>query len=122
MAGVSSMLSGVQRWLRPGGRRSGGGASYEVVCACGQVARGQRQARHQVIRCSACQRPVFILPASPLPRWSSPDGPAGNGTPAPAAARPAPGRFWVRPLLAGLVTLAVVAAVLAVVLRPLLTT
>jgi hypothetical protein len=117
------LVSRVRRWWRPGSRRFGIAAPYEVACACGNVLRGQRQARHQVVRCGACHQPVFVLPYSPLPRWSAADVPASGGDPAPPAARAAALRFWRWPLIAGGLTLAVLVAVFTVclvVLRPVL--
>jgi hypothetical protein len=39
---------------------------YEVTCRCGRPNRGIRQSSHQVIHCQGCQRPLFVLPRSPL--------------------------------------------------------
>jgi hypothetical protein len=71
---------------------------YDVACACGQHARGLRQARHQVLRCLGCGEPVFVLGYSPL----------GGTTAEPRAVAAAPRRYWLGPALAGVVTLAVV--------------
>jgi hypothetical protein len=40
--------------------------SWEVMCVCGQLLRGERQRRHQVVPCSNCGRKVFVLPRSLL--------------------------------------------------------
>jgi hypothetical protein len=50
------------------GRKDSEPVPFEVACSCGQLARGFRQATHQVIACKACGRQVFILPKSPFPR------------------------------------------------------
>jgi hypothetical protein len=105
---MGNLVSRVRRWWRPRARRPAA-APYEVACACGQVARGTRQARHQVVRCGSCRQPVFVLPASPLPHWSTADVPAPSGVAPSLAARRSPQRFWLWPLVAGAATLAVAA-------------
>jgi hypothetical protein len=74
-------------------------SSFAVACGCGGTARGVRTRRRQVVACPACGRPVFVLPASPLP---PPDGAAQ-----PAAAGR---RAWRLPLLAAAVALALLLA------------
>lgn len=117
---MRDVVARIRGWWPLGSGHSGAGAPYEVACACGQVAQGQRQATHQVVRCAACHQPVFVLPYSPLPRWSAAEVPARNG----AAGRPVAGRsafrWWLWPLVAGGITLAAVVAVFALVLLPLL--
>jgi hypothetical protein len=43
-----------------------GSAAYEVSCRCGQVLRGERGRRHQVVPCPGCGRGVFVLPGAPV--------------------------------------------------------
>jgi hypothetical protein len=105
---MGNLVSRVRRWWRPGARRPAA-VPYEVACACGQVARGTRQAHHQVVRCGTCRQPVFVLPASPLPHWSTADMPAPSSVVPSVAARRSPQRFWLWPLVAGTATLAVAA-------------
>jgi hypothetical protein len=116
---MSNLMARVRRWWGPGGR-SGLAVPYEVACACGHVLRGLRQVRHQVVPCPACRQPVFVLPHSPLPRWSAADLPAAGAGARPAPP-PSPWRFWLWPAVAGAITVPVVIAViLAIVayLRP----
>jgi hypothetical protein len=72
--------------------------SFEVVCDCGRNVRGRREARHAFVPCPGCGRRLFVLPASP---WASAPGPA------PAKGRL---RLWRGPLLAALVSLALLTA------------
>jgi hypothetical protein len=108
---MRNLVARVQHWWRPGRRPAGSAAPYEVACACGQVLRGRRQARHQVLRCAGCGQPVFVLPYSPLPDAGTPGAPGGS----PAAGRP----LWLWPLLAAIPTLIVVVGVYAVLLQSL---
>jgi hypothetical protein len=88
--------------------------TYEVMCVCGELLRGERQRRHQVVTCPNCGRAVFVLPASALDVLEEP------------AAAPA-GRSWLRswriPLLAGagslLLLLGLFLAIRPFLLRPL---
>jgi hypothetical protein len=117
---MRNLVARVQRWWQPGGR-SGVAVPYEVACACGHVVRGQRQERHQVVRCPSCRQAVFVLPLSPLPRWSSAEVPAASGIVARFHRPPSPWLFWVGPVIAGLITVLVVLVVIVAVvsyLRP----
>src|SRR5690242_18544251 len=104
---MRSLVARVRHWWGPGGRSAGAAEPYEVACACGQVLRGRRQARHQVLRCDGCGQPVFVLGSSPLTEAGTSGGAAaGNGAapaspPQPAAPRP----LWFWPLLAAVPTL-----------------
>lgn len=86
-------------------------ASYEVVCSCGSVYRGERRQKHQVVPCTVCGKRVFVLPISPL--VSTPVAPA------PPAAEPAPAPVvtgywpWLLPVAAGALTLFLVVAAFA---------
>jgi hypothetical protein len=94
------MLTRVRHWWKNGEARPV--VPFEVACACGQLVCGQRLARHQVVRCGGCGRPVFVLPASPL----SPQGAALQKSACPVAET---ARFsWRGPALGALVTLAIV--------------
>jgi hypothetical protein len=107
---MRNLVARVQHWWRPGRRSGGAAVPYEVACACGQVLRGRRHARHQVLRCTACGQPVFVLPYSPLPEAGS----------AGADGAPRPGRpLWLWPLLAAIPTLAIVVGVYTVLLQSL---
>lgn len=77
---------------------SGPPASFTVTCACGGSVSGVRRPRHQLLPCPLCRQPLFVLPFS---RWPVPDG-------EPAAAVGSRLHAWRLPLLAGLVTLALV--------------
>lgn len=73
--------------------------TYEIVCICGQVSRGRRQARPQRLVCAGCGRPLLVFPRSPF------------------AAPLVPGRpAWRGPALAGLLGLLVLAGVFAAAL------
>src|SRR5579871_1631056 len=96
-------LSRIQQWFR-NGSANGASTAYEIVCACGHVSRGQRRARHQVVRCPSCRRELFVLPVSPLPRVVSPGGESSI-----VQAPPARSRFWLGPLLAVGMTVSFVA-------------
>lgn len=76
---------------------------YQVVCNCGRVLTGVRQARHQEIPCPQCQRRVFVLPVSPLPPIT--DGETAPPLPASPASRGS--RLWLLPVVAGSATLLV---------------
>jgi hypothetical protein len=98
---------------------------FEVRCPCGHATAGQRQPRHQVVRCPACQRSLFVLPASPLPvprnaSWSSARRGLGQAL-ADGSPRQAPpsGRwlFWRWPLVAAGLTLVVVVLGLAALIH-----
>ncbi len=117
---MRSLVARVRRWWRLGGS-SATVTPFEVACACGQVQRGLRQSRHQVLRC-ACGRDVFVLGRSPLPppppRGASVSGLRGPGRREGPGLRdrvtpPAAG-WWRWPLLAAALTLAAVVALYAV--------
>ena len=38
---------------------------YQVVCPCGQLTKGQRRPRPQVVVCTNCRRRLFIFPSPP---------------------------------------------------------
>jgi hypothetical protein len=40
---------------------------FAVKCSAGHLVQGQRQRRHQVVRCTECGVDVFVLPRSPFP-------------------------------------------------------
>jgi hypothetical protein len=98
---VREVISRVRRWWAERSPRPAPTEPYEVACACGQRARGLRRARHQVVRCSACGGPVFVLGYSPL------TGPSAEPRAAGAPAR----RYWLGPLLAAVLTLAAVVVI-----------
>ena len=96
---------------RRGRPRAGPAAAPAAVgCVCGHSTVVGRQERHQVVPCSACGRPVFVLPRSPFP----PLDPAAPAARAPRPAADREWRFWLGPALAGAVTLAGVGVLLAV--------
>jgi len=80
---------------------------YELTCPCGQAVTGQRQARHQVVSCPACARPVFVLPLSPR------EGTAGSYR---MRRRWSELRAWRGPLVAGGLTLGLLLALFVLVL------
>jgi hypothetical protein len=95
------------RWWNPPTPPFPQSASFEVVCACGSIHRGERRAKHQVVRCTVCGKQVFVLPTSPLL----------SGQPAAAIAHatvplPEPNIRnlwpWLWPVFAGAVTLLIV--------------
>lgn len=54
--------------------------TYEIVCVCGQLVRGERQSRHQLVACSGCTRPLLVFPHSPYaPVAPTPAAPAAAG-------------------------------------------
>jgi hypothetical protein len=108
----------VQQWWTSG--RLDAAVPYEIVCGCGKMGRGQREAHHQVVACLGCARKLFVLPRSPFARGSLSavntlsgakrfDGRAASR----AAARVNP---WVWPVVAGSLTLAIVSALMVVLL------
>jgi hypothetical protein len=108
------LVARVRQWWHPGPAASA--APYEVACACGEVLRGRRQARHQVLHCGRCGQPVFVLPSSPLAEGETSVGAAGG----PGARNGQAGRpVWLWPLLAAVPTLALVIGAYAVVLHAL---
>ena len=100
------VVARVRRWWGPGGPAVA--PPYEVVCACGRVLRGRRQARHQVLRCDGCGQPVFVLPQSALAEGGSADGGSVKTGAAPGPDQRARRSLWLWPLLAAVATLAVV--------------
>jgi hypothetical protein len=93
---------------------------FQVTCPCGQVVQGVRRSRHQVVVCRACGTRLFVLPRSPL---TPPAPPSAKSQPIihPASkSSPPPRRLRVRlvfsgpwrlPLLAALMTVALVVMV-----------
>jgi hypothetical protein len=86
---------------------------YAIDCRCGAILRGRRLAESQILPCTACGQPIFVLPFSPLPPELL--GSLANGTtPEFAALKPsAPLRFWIGPAVGAILALAVVSAVVA---------
>jgi hypothetical protein len=87
---------------------------YEVACTCGQVARGERQRHHQVIRCAGCRRKLFVFPASPFPPL---DGSVAAQPPQAGKSARRRRRPWLVPLLAAALTMAVVVVALLLSLQ-----
>jgi hypothetical protein len=108
---MTNLIARARRWWKRDGLRAPP-VPYEVACACGEVARGLRQARHQVVRCGACGGPVFVLPRSPLLTPVEESAPAPRGGPVRPRRVPA----WGWPLVGAAVTLAAVVVVYAVLL------
>ena len=104
------LLAYLRHWRGPGEAASGPAPPYAVSCGCGQVLRGLRQPRRQIVPCPACGRKVFVLARSPLPL------PEGDAAPAPRRASLGP---WRLPLFAGMATLAIL-IILFIVLAPFL--
>jgi len=99
MRGLLVVLRRGWRSLRP---PAGPPVPFEVVCPCGQVQRGLRTARAQIIRCPGCGEAVFLLPRSPLP-------PPPDEAVAAAEAESKRGRSpWLLPLAAAVGTLVAV--------------
>jgi hypothetical protein len=90
-------------------------AAYAIECSCGAVARGDRSAVQQLVRCGRCGQELFVFPVPPLPAELA-GGVATNG-PSYLPAIPPRVRFWFAPILAGLAALLVVAAVVGAILR-----
>jgi len=84
---------------------------FAVECACGTVARGDRQPTPQILTCAGCGKPVFVFPAA-----ASVFGPAAAPAPA-AAAWAARARFWLPPAAAAVLAVAVVGVVIAAIVR-----
>jgi hypothetical protein len=103
-------LSYIRRWWTNGTAVDPAIATYAITCDCGKLMQGQRRAQHQVVRCSGCNRELFVLPLSPLPAVLPPGAES-------APASPARFRFWLIPAIAGAVALLVVIIVFVVVLR-----
>jgi hypothetical protein len=118
---VRDLVAKVRGWWG-GGAVSGPVRPFQVTCGCGQVVQGVRRSRHQVVSCRACGTRLFVLPRSPLPPPAPPSAksqpiihPASRSSPPPP--RPLrvrlrlPSGPWRLPLLAALLTLAVVVMV-----------
>ncbi len=82
---------------------------FTVTCDCGGSVSGILRARPQILPCPVCRQPLFVLPYS---RWPAPDG---EPVPAPSSRL----RTWRMPLVAGAVTLVVVAGVFVALLSSL---
>jgi hypothetical protein len=111
---MRSLVARMRRWWVPAEHARSAPVSYEVACACGAILRGLRQARHQVVRCSACRQPIFVLPRSPLPPLPSEAAsaaPTRDGSTARPFLKP-----WHWPFLAAAVTLVAVIVLYAVLL------
>src|SRR5436190_21182961 len=91
-------------------------AAYAVECPCGAVARGDRAAVQQIVRCGRCGQELFVFPVPPLPAELAGDAAAGAAH-SRLPTIPPRVRFWFSPALAGLVALIVVAAVVGAILR-----
>jgi hypothetical protein len=94
--------------------RDGSPPMFAVDCVCGVRARGERQLKGQIIVCSGCGRSLFIYPNSTAPFETA------GGSSMVGHRRgdwPERLRFWLGPAVAGLVTLAVVGAVLIGIVR-----
>jgi hypothetical protein len=97
-------------WWKNGFVASVPAVPYQVVCVCGQSSTGVRQLRHQVVRCSHCNRELFVLPLSPLPSLVAP----GASEAAPKTTLRRSPWFW--PVVAGGLTFALSVVVLIVLL------
>jgi hypothetical protein len=105
---AGGLLTSIRKW-RGVASRSAPHPSYEVTCACGEVARGSRLPVHQVIRCGRCGDELFILPSSRLPPVRASGG--RRRLPAATSRALARWRLWALPALAvALTVLALVAA------------
>jgi hypothetical protein len=99
-----------------------GEQAYAVTCQCGEVRRGKRQQRSQLITCGRCGSRLFVLPASP---WPTTEAELVRLSSLRIAAVPAPGQSsararrspWWWPALAALTALLVVAAGIAWLMR-----
>jgi hypothetical protein len=103
---VRPWLAGIGKWFGRARVLSRSAVPYEVACACGAVARGVREVRHQIVRCEACGRRVFVLPFSPLPPVAPLSAPPPSAR--PVASRPAC-RRWLLGVVLGLLVLAGIA-------------
>ncbi len=63
----------LKRWWPRGGAAQGWAVPFEVECRCGHRLRGQRRDNFQVVLCTRCGRPVFVLGCSPLPPLAGQD-------------------------------------------------
>src|SRR5438067_10852459 len=90
--------------------------AYAIECSCGAVARGDRSAVQQIVRCARCGQELFVFPVPPLPAELAGGVAALDGRPRLPPIPPQV-RFWFSPVLAGLATLIVVAAVVGAILR-----
>jgi hypothetical protein len=93
----------VAGWWKKGPAAPVPAIPFQITCSCGQIIQGHREHSHQVIRCNACNRDLFVLPASPLPPGAAPG--AAAALPAAVGTSRSP---WFWPLVAGGATLLVV--------------
>jgi hypothetical protein len=91
-------------------------AAYAIECACGAVARGDRSAVQQIVRCGRCGQDIFVFPIPPLPAELA-SGVQTGGGPSRLPAIPPRVQFWFSPVVAGLAALVVVAAIIGAILH-----
>src|SRR5215510_9790627 len=92
---------------------------FEVVCPCGEAARGTRKAESQVLCCARCGEPVFVLPFSQLPPVIAEESSASRSW---VFAGPSWLRRlgpWGLPLVAAVLTLLVLVGVYVFIVGPL---
>jgi hypothetical protein len=103
----------MRRWLSHKSGRGSPTTLFEIRCACGQTTAGQRETEHQILRCAGCGRKLFIFPISPL--VTALGGSSASQSLRLLAAR-LRSRPWLLPVVAAVVTLAVVIVAFIVVL------
>jgi hypothetical protein len=106
-------LSKIQYFLKVPWKGVDPGVPYEVICACGQVVKGLRKSRHQVVPCPGCGQGVFVLPFSPLPPVAQADKQI-KGTQSATKPRALPP--WKKPVVAAAITLAAMILILLITL------
>jgi hypothetical protein len=90
--------------------------AFAVECRCGAVARGDRTAAAQTVRCGRCGRDLFVFPVPPLPAELIGTAPPPAPLRSTIAVPPHVG-LWLPPVVAGVAALIVVAAVVVAIVR-----
>lgn len=105
-----TLVARLTRWLSAGTRQRDKPLAYLVTCPAGHALRGMRRRTHQILRCTECDRAVFVLPQSAWPdteRLTKPQRPLVSP--------------WRRPIIAATLTVVLMAAALGflfVLLKP----
>jgi hypothetical protein len=84
--------------------------TFAVECTCGTWARGNREAQPQVLTCAGCGRPVFVFPAAASVFGSA-------AVPPPVAPWRSRVRYWLPPVAAAVLAVAVIGFVIAAIVR-----
>jgi hypothetical protein len=120
---LSSRRKGHARLWRRWGTKAAR-TSYRVKCACGKTLTGERSDTGQVLDCSQCGQPVYVLPQSAWPRVADVPIPPPSTRRSLRSMRASgrawqtrKSRAWLLPVWAGAVAVAVAFVVILVASR-----